>query len=140
MYPVGRLDYDSEGLLILTNDGDLTFKLTHPINEIPKTYSVKIEGKIEESELNKLRNGVYIDGKKLKKCKIDVITSDKTTTKLSITIFEGRNREIRKMFESIGKPVSFLKRTKIGELKLSGLNRGEVRKLAPDEIYYLLHI
>lgn len=140
LFPVGRLDYDSEGLLILTNDGDLTFKLTHPKNEVPKTYLVKTEKSVSEEELSKLRSGVYIDGVKTKKCNIKLIENSKEYAKLHITITEGRNRQIRKMFESVGHSVDFLKRIKIGDLALSGLNRGEVRKLSSREIDYLLNL
>ena len=140
LFPVGRLDYDSEGLLILTNDGDLTFKLTHPKNEVPKTYLVKTEKSITEEELSKLRSGVYIDGVKTKKCNIKLIENNKEFAKLHITITEGRNRQIRKMFEAVGHSVDFLKRIKIGDLALSGLNRGEVRKLSSREIDYLINL
>ena len=135
--PVGRLDYDSEGLLIFTNDGDLTFKLTHPKNEIPKTYLVKTERPVSEQDINQLRQGVVIDGVKTKKCNVKFIESTKTGSKLHITITEGRNRQIRKMVEAIGNNVDFLKRIKIGELTISGLNRGETRKLTAQEIEYL---
>lgn len=138
--PVGRLDYDTEGLLIMTNDGDLTFRLTHPKNEIPKTYLAKVEGVIPDAVIEKLRQGVVIDGKKTSKCNLKVVDCDKDFTKLSVTITEGRNRQIRKMFEAVGKEVVFLKRTKIGELNLSGLNRGECRALARDEIEYLKNL
>ncbi len=140
VYPVGRLDYDSEGLLIFTNDGDLANRLTHPSNEIPKTYLVKIEGQIEESSLARLRAGVIIDGKKTKKSNIKVVEEFKDFTKMHVTITEGRNREIRKMFESVGKNVVFLKRIKIGDLTLSGLDRGECRKLSLEEIEYLKNV
>ena len=140
LFPVGRLDYDSEGLLILTNDGDLTFKLTHPKNEIPKTYIVKTEKPVNEQQLNKLRAGVYIDGVKTNKCKIKFLESTKNGARLQITITEGKNREIRKMIESIGNNVVFLKRISIGDLSVSGLNRGEVRQLTPYEINYLLNL
>lgn len=140
IYSVGRLDYDSEGLLLLTNDGDLSFKLTHPRNEIEKTYIVKIVGPILESELAVLRNGVKIDGVKYSKCKIKVLSKEKDSTKLEIIIHEGKNREIRRMFEFIGKKVLMLKRVKIAELKLGGLNRGEYRELKPFEIEYLKNI
>lgn len=140
VFPVGRLDYDTEGLLILTNDGELTFKLTHPRNEIPKTYLVKTEKPVSYDDLNKLRSGVYIDGVKTKKCNIHLIETNKTGSKLHITITEGRNRQVRKMFESVGNNVDFLKRIKIGDLALTGLNRGEVRKLRPEEINYLLNL
>lgn len=135
--PVGRLDYDSEGLLIFTNDGDLTFKLTHPRNEIPKTYLVKTEKPVSEQDISALRQGVIIDGKKTKRCSVKFIEKTKTGSKLHITITEGRNRQIRKMIEAIGNNVDFLKRIKIGDLTLSGLNRGEIRKLSLQEIEYL---
>lgn len=135
--PVGRLDYDSEGLLIFTNDGDLTFKLTHPKNEIPKTYLVKTERPVSESDISKLKQGVIIDGVKTKKCSVRFIESTKTGSKLHITITEGKNRQIRKMIEAIGNSVDFLKRIKIGDLTLSGLDRGETRKLTAGEIEYL---
>ncbi len=140
LFPVGRLDYDSEGLLILTNDGDLTFKLTHPKNEVPKTYLVKTEKPVNTEDLNKLRSGVIVDGVKTKKCKITLVETTKTGSKLHITITEGRNRQVRKMFEAVGNCVDFLKRIKIGDLKLSGLNRGEVRPLSAYEIDYLLNL
>lgn len=140
LFPVGRLDYDSEGLLILTNDGELTYKLTHPKNEVPKTYLVKTEKPLKEEEISKLRAGVYIDGVKTKKCNIKVVESNKNFTKFHITITEGRNRQIRKMVENVGNSVDFLKRIKIGELTISGLNRGEVRKLSDYEIEYLMNI
>ncbi|MBE7090027.1 MAG: rRNA pseudouridine synthase [Clostridiales bacterium] len=140
IFPVGRLDYDSEGLLILTNDGDLTFKLTHPKNEVPKTYLVKTEKPVSDEDLGKLRSGVVIDGVKTKKCNIRLIETLKTGSKLHITITEGRNRQVRKMFEAVGNHVDFLKRIKIGDLTLSGLNRGEIRSLSQREIDYLLSI
>lgn len=140
LFPVGRLDYDTEGLLILTNDGNLTFKLTHPKNEVPKTYLVKTEKPVTEEDLNKLRSGVVIDGVKTKKCNVKLIETTKEGSKLNITITEGRNRQIRKMIEAVNNNVDFLKRIKIGELKLTGLNRGEVRSLTPFEIEYLLNL
>ena len=140
LFPVGRLDYDSEGLLILTNDGDLTFKLTHPKNEIPKTYLVKTERPIKQEDLAKLRSGVVIDGVKTKKCNVRLIESSDKYSKLHITITEGRNRQIRKMLEAVGNSVDFLKRIKIGDLQLPGLDRGEVRKLSAREIDYLINL
>lgn len=141
VYPVGRLDYETEGLLILTNDGDLAYRLTAPQNEIPKTYLVKIEGTIALSELNRLRSGVEIEkGVVTKKSKINIVETDKNFTKLHVVLTEGKNREIRKMFEVIGKHITFLKRIKIGDLTLSGLDRGKVRKLTPEEIYYLQNL
>ena len=137
VFPVGRLDYDTEGLLIFTNDGDLAFRLTHPKNEIPKTYSAKVEGSVSEKELDVLRFGVEIDGKLTKKCNAHITEAEKDFTKISITISEGRNRQVRKMFEAIGKQVVLLKRTKIGDLTLHGLNRGDCRPLTAQETEYL---
>lgn len=140
VFPVGRLDYDTEGLLIFTNDGELTYKLTHPKNEIPKTYVVKTEKPVSEKDLSALRSGIIIDGIKTKKCNVTLLKTYKTGSKLQITITEGRNRQIRKMIEATGNSVDFLKRIKVGDLTVSGLNRGEVRKLRPEEINYLLYL
>ncbi len=137
VYPVGRLDYDSEGLVILTTDGELAQHLTHPSNEVPKTYLVRTEGTLTEQDLNPIRSGVEIDGKLTKKCKAHIVETNKAYTKIHITITEGRNREIRKMFESIGKEVVFLKRIKIGDITLRGLDRGKYRKLTKEEVNYL---
>ena len=140
LFPVGRLDYDSEGLLLFTNDGELTFKLTHPKNEVPKTYLVKTEKPVSEDDLNKLRAGVYIDGVKTNKCKIRMVETTKTYSKVHVTITEGKNRQVRKMFETVNNNVDFLKRIKIGDLTLTGLDRGEVRKLTPQEVDYLMNL
>ena len=140
IFPVGRLDYDSEGLIILTNDGDLTFKLTHPKFEIEKKYIVKVEGKIKESELAVLRAGVVIDGVRYKKCKVEILTTEQDRTKLEVILTEGKNREIRKMFEAIGKDILLLKRVEMAGIKLGGLKRGEMRKLKSFEIDYLKSI
>lgn len=141
VFPVGRLDYDTEGMLLLTNDGDLAYRLTAPQSEIPKTYLVRIEGTITDQQLNRLRAGVEIErGVLTKKCKIIVTETGKTFTKLRVVLTEGKNREIRKMFEVVGKNVDFLKRLKIGELTLTGLDRGAVRRLTPEEVYYLQNL
>ncbi|MGN0768528.1 MAG: pseudouridine synthase [Christensenellales bacterium] len=140
IFPVGRLDYDTEGLLLLTNDGELSNKLTQPMNEIPKTYVARIEGEIQESDLARLRNGVTVDGVKLKRCKIKVLDKDEKHTRLEITIYEGKNREIHKMFETVGKNVVFLKRIKIGDIKLGGLGRGAYRYLTQKELTYLSNL
>ena len=137
VFPIGRLDYETEGLLILTNDGDLAFRLTHPTSEIPKTYLVRIEGTMTEKDLNPIRSGVELDGVLTKKCKAHIVETDKAYTKVHITITEGRNRQVRRMFEAIGRSVAFLKRVSIGRLKLTGLDRGEVRPLTEQEIIYL---
>lgn len=140
IYPVGRLDYDSEGLLILTTDGELAQHLTHPSNEVPKTYLVKIEGTITEAGLNPIRSGVDIGGYVTKKCKAHIVETNKAYTKIHVTITEGKNREVRKMFEAIGKEVTLLKRIKVGEINLRGLDRGAYRKLSKEEVAYLLSL
>ena len=137
VFPVGRLDYETEGLLILTNDGDTAFRLTHPTSEVPKTYLARIEGTMTEKDLNRIRSGVELDGVLTKKCKAHIVETNKAYTKVHITITEGRNRQVRRMFETIGRTVAFLKRVSIGKLKLTGLDRGEVRALTESEIIYL---
>lgn len=138
VYPVGRLDYDSEGLLILTTDGDLAQHLTHPSNEVPKTYMVKVEGRLTEADLNPIRSGIEIeDSYVTKKCRAHIIETNKEFTKVEMVLREGKNREIRKMFAAIGREVILLKRTKVGELSLRGLERGAFRKLTPAEVAYL---
>lgn len=141
VYPVGRLDYDSEGLLILTTDGELAQHLTHPSNEVPKTYVVKVEGRLTEADLNPIRSGIEIEGGYVtKKCRAHIIETNRDFTRVEITLREGKNREIRKMFAAIGKEVTLLKRTKVGELSLRGLDRGAFRKLTPAEVAYLKSI
>lgn len=135
--PVGRLDYDTEGLLLFTNDGELTNKLTHPKNGVYKTYLVKVESYIPDEALKTLSRGVELDGKYINPCKVKLIERNKLGTKLHVSINEGRNRQVRRMFEAIGFDIDFLKRISIGELTVSGLDRGDVRKLNKREIEYL---
>ena len=137
VFPVGRLDYATEGLLILTNDGDLAFRLTHPTTELPKTYMAKVEGTMTEKDLNPIRSGVELDGVMTKKCKAHIVETHKDYTKVHITITEGKNRQVRRMFETIGKNIVLLKRVSIGQLKLTGLDRGQMRPLTELEIAYL---
>ena len=142
LFPVGRLDYDTEGLLILTTDGNLCNRLTHPSSEIEKVYSAKIEGEVTEADLNKIRAGVEVDGKITKKCRATLLRYDQKTklSSVEIAISEGMNREVRKMFEAIGKFVKFLKRVAYGDLRLRGINRGAFRKLTAEEINYLKNV
>ena len=141
VYPVGRLDYDSEGLLILTTDGELAQHLTHPSNEVPKTYLVKVEGRLTEDDLNPIRSGIEIEGGYVtKKCRAHIVETNRDFTRVEMVLREGKNREIRKMFAAIGKEVMLLKRTKVGELTLRGLERGSFRKLSPAEVEYLTSI
>ena len=135
--PVGRLDYDTEGLLLFTNDGELTNKLTHPKNGVYKTYLVKVESYIPDEALKTLSRGVELDGKYTNPCKVKLIERNKLGTKLHVSINEGRNRQVRRMFEAIGFDIDFLKRISIGELTVSGLDRGDVRKRNKREIEYL---
>lgn len=130
--PVGRLDYDSEGLLLFTNDGDFAKEITSPASKIKKHYIVKIEGTITKAEILKLSKGVVLDdGVKTAPAFIKVVEETNEKTKLEIVIQEGKNREIRRMFESIGKNVVFLKRTQIGLLRLGGLPRGTTKPFDP---------
>ena len=140
VYPIGRLDYESEGLLLLTNDGNLTYKLTHPKFNIPKKYIVKVEGELKESELAVLRAGVVIDGERYAKCKVKLLGFSGGLSRVEIVLFEGKNREIRKMFDAIGKNVVFLKRTEMAGIRLGGLKRGEIRPLKEQEIAMLLSL
>ncbi len=137
VFPVGRLDYDSEGLLLLTNDGDITNILTKPNSEVKKTYLVHIEGSISNEEIKTLTKGVNIGDYVTKPCSIEPVDIGERLSKLKVTITEGKNRQIRKMFESIGKNVSYLKRIQIGEIKLGGLSRGEYKELNKNELRYL---
>ena len=140
LFPVGRLDYATEGLLLFTNDGDLAQKLTHPTHEVSKTYVAKIEGIVTHKDLNPIRSGVELDGVLTKKCKANIVETNKEYTKVEIIIKEGKNRQVRRMFEAIGKNVSFLKRVAIGSLKMKGLDRGEVRELTEMEVAYLQNL
>ena len=137
IYPVGRLDYDTEGLLILTNDGDLANRLTHPRNEINKTYIARISGILTESERSLLERGVLVDGVKTAPARVRIIEQDRHRTRCEVTIHEGRNHQVKRMFEAVGKEVEFLKRVAIGDLRLGGLKRGDYRFLTDIEVEYL---
>lgn len=141
LYPVGRLDYNTEGLLIVTNDGALCDRLTHPRNEVSKTYSVRVEGLVTDQEINKLRSGVEIMPHiVVKAISVHPISLQKNESKLDVTIREGKNRQVRRMFEAIDHEVIFLKRIKIGDLRISKVNRGSCRPLTDSEIDYLKNI
>lgn len=139
IFPVGRLDYDTSGLLLLTNDGDLTYKLTHPKHDVDKTYIAKLYGVPDEGALQKFRRGVVIDGKRTKPAKIQILNKDKDGRfcTAEIIIHEGRNRQVRKMCEAIKHPVAQLKRVATGELKLGDLQKGKYRHLTEKEVKYL---
>lgn len=131
---MGRLDYDTEGLLLLTNDGDLTYALTHPKHHIGKTYEAKIKGRPTGEEVKAFESGLVIDGYRTEKASLRVLDKFPNNTLVQITIWEGRNRQVRKMCEQIGHPVIDLKRTHIGELSLGNLKVGEYRPLTKNEI------
>ena len=139
LYPLGRLDYDSTGLLLLSNDGELMQKLIHPKYEVEKTYEVTIDGLIKENEINKLENGVHIDNYVTSKAQIKLISqsNNKYTSFLTITIHEGKNREVRKMFASLGYKVIKLHRIKEANIELGNLKSGEYRRLKPHELVML---
>lgn len=134
VYPVGRLDYDSSGLLLLTNDGDFTYRLTHPGHEVNKVYEVRINGFPDENSIEKLRTGVVIDGRSTSPADVYVLNTGENYTVLKFIIHEGRNRQIRKMCSTIGHEVIDLNRVSIGDIKLGNLKAGEWRYLTPAEI------
>ncbi len=140
LFTIGRLDYNTEGLLLFTNDGDLAQKLAHPKFEIQKIYIAKIEGQLKESDLAVLRAGVVIDGEKLPSAKVEIVEITKQWTRLQIKLKEGKNHQIKKMFEGIGKNLIFLKRIQIGDVKLGGLERGKFKELTIEELNGLLKI
>lgn len=137
IYPVGRLDYDSEGLLLLTTDGELAAQLTHPRHEVEKEYEVIVAGLPDPAALDKLRRGVFIDGRRTAPAKIHaghVVKSARPTLRLAITLHEGRNRQIRKMCSAVGLPVRDLRRIRMGSVTIGRLRPGEWRDLTPREV------
>lgn len=138
LHPIGRLDYDSEGLLILTNDGDITNKVIHPAYKMEKTYKVIIKGKIDMDKVIKLRNGIQLDEYKTQPAKIFLKHAGDDKSELKVVIKEGKNRQIRKMFEAVGHEVITIKRLQIGEIKLEKMPPGTWRFLKDNEILYLL--
>lgn len=142
IYPVGRLDYDTTGILLLTNDGELTNMLLHPKNEIEKVYVAKIEGIIAVKDINILKSGVIIDGVKTSRAKVKLKKIDKKnkTSIVELIIHEGKNHQVKKMFQALGYEVSKLKRERIAFLDLSGLKSGEYRYLTIKEVKQLYNI
>lgn len=135
LYPIGRLDYDSEGLLLLTNDGDLAAKLTHPSHEVDKTYLARVTGNLSEEAVHRLRTGVVLDdGFKTSPARVNVIRVETFACAVLITIHEGHNRQVRRMMEAVGHKVLLLRRVKFGPIDLRGLPRGEWRDLTQEEI------
>ena len=142
IYPVGRLDYDTTGVLLLTNDGEFANILMHPSNEVEKTYLAIIEGVMTTEEIYKLKEGVVIDGIKVtpKRLKIKKKDLEKNKSKVEITIVEGRNHIVKKMFEAIGHPVNKLTRERLAFLDVKGLQSGEYRYLTNDEVKQLMKL
>ena len=137
VYPVGRLDFRSEGLMLLTNDGLLTHFIISPKNRVPKTYFIKIKGILTEEKKNQLKNkGIFLDGKRIKPLKIDLIKKTKNNNSwLNVTLIEGKKHIIRKLFKYSGHPVEKLKRTAIGTLQLKKLPSGHWKELTEEEIH-----
>lgn len=137
VYPVGRLDLISEGMLLLTDDGDLKNKLTHPSHSLPKVYRVKVSGNVTEGQIDILTSPLVIDGYEIKPVEVKISGTDESGTILKMTLFEGRNRQIRKMCEQAELTVKRLSRISIGDLKLDGLQVGKWRYLDDEEVEYL---
>lgn len=140
IFPVGRLDLDTSGLLLMTNDGDLTQKLTHPSYEVPKKYIAVVEGIPNSKKLARFRKGLKIDGRMTAEAYIKVLKKHKDSSVLEISIHEGRNRQVRKMCEYIRHPILELQRIAVGELTLNDLKAGEWRYLTEKEVKYLRNI
>ncbi len=134
LYPVGRLDIDSQGLIILTDDGELAYKLTHPKFEIEKEYEVRTGGRITDRVLECLREGVVILGRRTSKAEVEVISQEGDRAKLKIKIHEGRNRQVRRMCAAVGLEVEALRRVAIGGVRLGDLKVGEWRRLTEGEV------
>ena len=139
VFHIGRLDYDTSGLLLLTNDGDLAQRISHPSHELDKTYIAKISGYLSPGKLDRLRKGVDIGGYVTRPAKVEVIKEGKNDI-IEVTIHEGKNRQVRKMFEAVGTEVLELKRVSIGEIRLGHTKEGQYRKLTGHEIDYLKSI
>lgn len=137
LFPVGRLDYNTTGLLLMTNDGDLTYRLTHPKHEVWKTYVALVTGIVSDARLAKLRRGVDIGGYVTAPAKVKVLRQNPKSAVVEISIHEGKNRQVRRMFKAVGNPVKELERVSIGEIRLGHMQSGHYRKLTRQEIEYL---
>lgn len=135
LYPIGRLDYDSEGLLLLTNDGDLAAKLTHPRHEVDKTYLARVTGKVSAEAVHRLRVGVMLeDGFRTSPAKVQVIREEAFASAVLITIHEGHNRQVRRMMEAVGHRVLLLRRVRFGPIDIKGVAKGTWRELTDSEV------
>lgn len=138
VYPVGRLDRDSEGLLIMTNDGEFANHMTHPSKHIPKTYRVTVRPDVKDEMLVKFMDGMEIDGRMTAPAEAHIIEKQENRVVLEIVLYEGRNRQIRKMCEAMGLEVARLKRVSVGSIKLGMLPQGKWRELSEDEVHKLM--
>ena len=134
LFNVGRLDYDTEGLIFLTNDGEFANNIIHPKFEIEKEYIVTANGRMQESEFAVLRKGAVVNGERMPEAKVKPISFDGKVTKVSVVITEGQNRQVRRMFEAIGRDIKLLKRVRIGNVHLGNLYRGKTKPLTQEEI------
>ena len=142
VYPIGRLDYETSGLLLLTNDGDLTYKLTHPKHEVDKTYVARVKGKLTKEEIERFKTGLKIEDYTTAPAKLKVIKYDeqRDSSLLEIKIHEGKNRQVRKMCKAINHPVLRLRRSAMGKIKIGDCEIGKYRYLREDEIKYLKNL
>lgn len=140
LFHVGRLDTDTEGLLILTNDGDFANKLSHPSHEVPKTYLVEVEGLLDNKTLRRLEKGLTLEDGPIKPDKVKLVTRAESRSMVQITLHSGRNRIVRRMFDSVGHPVRRLSRISIGPVRLGQLAVGETRELTREELGTLLDV
>lgn len=140
LFHVGRLDTDTEGLLILTNDGDFANKLAHPSHEVPKTYLVEVEGLLDNKTLRRLKKGLTLEDGPIKPDKVKLVTRAESRSMVQITLHSGRNRIVRRMFDSVGHPVRRLSRISIGPVRLGQLAVGETRELTREELGALLDV
>lgn len=137
LFPVGRLDYNTSGALIMTNDGDLAYRVSHPRHELGKTYLALVKGVLSREKLANLRKGVDIGGFVTSPAKVNVVKGNAGSTLVEITIHEGKNRQVRKMFAAVGNPVQTLERIAIGPIRIGHLKEGHYRKLTREEVEYL---
>ena len=137
VYPIGRLDFDSEGLLLFTDDGALANKLMHPSGHVPKVYRVKTDSPVDRDVIKRLCQPIEIDGRMTSAAECETVSQNERATVISVTLYEGRNRQIRRLFESLGLNVLYLRRVAIGSIKLGNLKPGEWRRLTADQVSYL---
>lgn len=138
IFPVGRLDYDTEGLILMTNDGDFTYRITHPKYHVEKTYIAVIKGGMKISDINKLRRGIKVEDYTTSPAQVEIMDAVEGYTYVKITIHEGKNRQVRKMFDTLGYTVTALQRISIGQVELGNLPLGRWRHLTAHEINCLL--